>query len=78
MIRAAAKNFPHVVVVVDPSDYEWIAGRLSKDVGAGDASQFLTLEERGELARKAFQHVALYDTAITQYLGDGDTCSLQR
>ena len=73
MIRAAAKNFPHVVVVVDPSDYEWIAGRLSKDVGAGDASQFLTLEERGELARKAFQHVALYDTAITQYLGDGDT-----
>ena len=73
MIRAAAKNFPHVVVVVDPSDYEWIAGRLSKDPGAGDASQFLTLEERGELARKAFQHVALYDTAITQYLGDGDT-----
>ena len=73
MIRAAAKNFPHVVVVVDPSDYEWIAGRLSKDARVSDASQLLTLEERGELARKAFQHVALYDTAITQYLGDGDT-----
>ena len=69
MIRAAAKNFPHVIVVVDPSDYDWIAERLSRRTGESSA---LTLDERKELARKAFQHVALYDTAISHYLGDGD------
>ena len=66
MIRAAAKNFPYVIVVVDPGDYGWIAERFSQ---AGDAS--LNLDERKELARKAFQHVALYDTAISRYLSDG-------
>ena len=65
MIRAAAKNFPHVIIVVDPDDYGWIAERFS---GSGDAT--ISLEERKELARKAFQHVALYDTAVSRYLGD--------
>lgn len=67
MIRAAAKNFPHVIVVVDPSDYTWIAERLS-----GGGMTALTMEERRELARKAFQHVALYDTAVSQYLSGGE------
>ena len=62
MIRGAAKNFPHVIVVVDPADYEWIADRLA-------ANEDLTQDERRSLARKAFQHVALYDTTIAQYLG---------
>ena len=69
MIRAAAKNFPSVIVVVDPSDYRWVAELLSK---GGGAVSSLTLEERRALARKAFQHVALYDTAVSQYLGDSD------
>ena len=64
MIRAAAKNFANVIVVVDPSDYEWIGNKLQ----SGDPSS-ITLNERKNLARKAFQHVAFYDTAITQYLG---------
>ena len=65
MIRAAAKNFEDVIVVVDPGDYFWIAERIKE----GD----LTLEERQRLAQKAFQHVALYDTTIAQYLrGEGD------
>ena len=63
MIRGAAKNFPHVIVVVDPADYGWIAERLS-------ANKELTQDERRSLARKAFQHVALYDTTISQYLGE--------
>ena len=63
MIRGAAKNFPHVIVVVDPADYGWIAERLS-------ANKELTQAERRSLARKAFQHVALYDTTISQYLGE--------
>lgn len=61
MIRAAAKNFPYVLVVVDPSDYAPILDKLrSGKVG---------IEERRKLAQKAFQHVALYDTMIAQYLG---------
>lgn len=65
MIRAAAKNFPDVVVVVDPADYGWVGERL--------ASGTLSPSERKKLAHKAFQHVAVYDAAISQYLGDGDT-----
>ena len=65
LIRAAAKNFPAVLVVVDPEDYGWVQEKLK----AGGVSQ----EERRKLAQKAFQHVALYDTAIAGYLrGDGD------
>ena len=60
MIRAAAKNFPSVIVVVDPADYQPVLEKLKK----GD----LLLEERQRLAQKAFQHVAIYDTAISQYL----------
>ena len=62
MLRAAAKNFPSVAVVVDPSDYSWVADKL-----AGDG---LDLEERRKLAAKAFRHVSVYDTAITGYLAE--------
>jgi phosphoribosylaminoimidazolecarboxamide formyltransferase/IMP cyclohydrolase len=60
MIRAAAKNFPSVIVVVDPADYPVVLEKLKQ----GD----LELPERKRLAQKAFQHVAVYDTAISQYL----------
>jgi len=63
MIRAAAKNFPAVIVVVDPADYQPVLEGLRK--GA------LPPEERKRLAQKAFQHVAVYDTAISQYLRQG-------
>jgi len=69
MIRAAAKNFPDVIVLVDPADYDWVVERLA---GGGGAASSITLEERQVLARKAFQHVALYDTAIASYLGTGN------
>jgi phosphoribosylaminoimidazolecarboxamide formyltransferase/IMP cyclohydrolase len=61
LIRAAAKNFPSVIVVVDPADYPLVLEKLR---GGG-----LDLAERKRLAQKAFQHVAIYDTAISQYLG---------
>ncbi|MDP3879248.1 MAG: bifunctional phosphoribosylaminoimidazolecarboxamide formyltransferase/IMP cyclohydrolase [Dehalococcoidales bacterium] len=60
MLRASAKNFPGVIVVVDPADY----GPVLEKLKTGD----LALEERKRLAQKAFQHVATYDTAIAQYL----------
>jgi len=62
MIRAAAKNFPSVLVVVDPRDYEPILSQLRQ----GNVD----LGERKRLAQKAFQHVAIYDTAIAQYLNE--------
>lgn len=64
MLRAAAKNFPGVIVVVDPADYAIILEKLGR--GA------LPLEERKRLSQKAFQHVAMYDTAIAQYLRQGE------
>ena len=73
MLRAAAKNFLDVIVVVDPSDYGWLAERLGEGPGPKAGAPLLTREERKSLARKAFQHVALYDTAISRYLSDGDT-----
>ena len=60
MLRAAAKNFPSVAVVVDPADYTWVADAL-----AGDG---LNMQQRRNLAAKAFQHVAVYDAAVASYL----------
>ena len=68
LIRAAAKTFPDVVVIVDPSDYGWIGDRLAE---ASGGTVEISQDERRELARKAFQHVAWYDTAVAGYLGDG-------
>ena len=63
MLRAAAKNFPSVTVVCDPSDYGWVADKLA---GAG-----LTSSHRRSLAQKAFSHVSLYDDAVASYLCGG-------
>ena len=60
MLRAAAKNFPSVAVVVDPADYDWVAGKLA----AGELSS----DDRRWLAAKAFRHVSEYDSAVTGYL----------
>ena len=62
MIRSAAKNFPSVLVIVNPEDYDPILQKLRR--GSVD------LAERKKLAHKAFQHVAIYDTAIAQYLSE--------
>ena len=63
MLRAAAKNHPWVTVVVDPSDYEWVAASLAE----GGPSP----EQRRALAQKAFQHVSFYDSAVATYLSQG-------
>jgi phosphoribosylaminoimidazolecarboxamide formyltransferase/IMP cyclohydrolase len=60
MIRAAAKNFANVVVVVDPTDYDRVALALQKNT--------LTLSLRQELAAKAFAHLSYYDAQIARYL----------
>lgn len=60
LLRASAKNFPQVIVLVDPEDYSKVLEVLRK-------GKDLTLEERRELARKAFFHTAAYDIAISKY-----------
>ncbi|MDR3566114.1 MAG: bifunctional phosphoribosylaminoimidazolecarboxamide formyltransferase/IMP cyclohydrolase [Negativicutes bacterium] len=61
MIRAAAKNFDHVAVVVNPAKYPKIAEELAK---RGEISR----EIRMELAWEAYTHTAEYDAYIARYL----------
>jgi len=64
MLRAAAKNYSGVAVVVDPADY----ARVLDEIRAGgvlDATRF-------ELAKKVFAHTAAYDGAIANYLSSLD------
>ena len=62
MIRASAKNFIRVAPVVDPTDYGTIVSELKANSGS------LPLELRYRLARKAFDHTAVYDRTIADYL----------
>lgn len=59
LIRAAAKNHQHVLVVVEPTDYSEVIDLLS--FGKID------LEYRIAMASKAFQHIAAYDIVIANY-----------
>jgi phosphoribosylaminoimidazolecarboxamide formyltransferase/IMP cyclohydrolase len=61
MIRAAAKNFENVVVVVNPRRYGQILSELEKN---GDVSA----ETRKALAVEAFKETARYDSAISRFL----------
>lgn len=60
LLRAAAKNFAHVLPVVDPADYDSIIAALQ--------SGTLSDEMRLQLAAKTFAHTAAYDAAIAGYL----------
>ena len=62
MIRAAAKNFRDVAVVVSPADYQLVAAELEER--GGD----LSLAARWMLARKAFRLTADYDRVISSRL----------
>lgn len=61
LLRAAAKNFKDVLVVVDPQDYEAVLKALDNPVTT-------PADFRHKLAAKAFQHTASYDTVIAGYL----------
>lgn len=63
MVRAAAKNFNHVAVVVNTQSYANIINELQLNKGA------LTQATRFDLAIQAFEHTAAYDGAIANYLG---------
>jgi phosphoribosylaminoimidazolecarboxamide formyltransferase / IMP cyclohydrolase len=69
MVRASAKNFPNVIVVVDPNDYDSVLQSidLESQENAGGRAEH-ALERRQKLAAKAFAHASSYDAAITDYL----------
>ena len=65
LVRAAAKNFERVVVVVDPTDYIWVSDAL--------VDGKLTLQQRRQLATKAFAHTRDYDTSIYAFLAEDES-----
>lgn len=65
MIRAAAKNYNDVTVLIDPKDYKKVIEELKKD---GDTS----LETRRYLAGKVYRYTAYYDALIGQYFMELD------
>ncbi len=60
MIRAAAKNYQDVAVIVDPADYAVVLDELS--------SGGVTLQTKKLLQYKVFAHTAVYDSLISNYL----------
>lgn len=65
LVRASAKNFQDVIVVVDPDDYEWVLTQLQKN-------KDIDIQKRKELATKAFRYTCLYDYNIYRYFSDSE------
>ncbi len=63
MLRAAAKNYSAVTVIVESDDYDTVLAEMDRNEGAVSEST------RFSLAVKAFEHTAAYDGAIANYLG---------
>jgi phosphoribosylaminoimidazolecarboxamide formyltransferase/IMP cyclohydrolase len=68
LLRASAKNFQDVTVIVDPADYEQV---LSEIKATGNT----TLKTRFRLAVKVFQLTSSYDTTIAKWLENVDVDS---
>lgn len=65
MLRAAAKNFHDVTVIVDPADYPIVLAEMKEQGNT-------TLKTRFRLAAKVFALTSTYDTAISQWLDKVD------
>ena len=76
MVRATAKNYAHVSIVVDPADYKCVLEDLNDNDGV------IPGDTRFNLAVKAFEYTAHYDGMIANYLGkvksDGSLDELPR
>lgn len=65
MVRAAAKNYADVAVVVNPDEYEFVVDEI-REHGA------IRPSTRRQLARDAFAHTAAYDAAIVRWFDSTD------
>lgn len=61
LLRASAKNFNDVTVIVDPADYPQVLAEIKENGNT-------TLKTRFKLARKVFELTSAYDTAIAEWL----------
>lgn len=61
MLRAAAKNYQDVSVLVDPEDYEKVLIELRDN-------KKVSVETNFYLMQKVFEHTSSYDTLIADYL----------
>ena len=73
MLRSAAKNYPDVYVVVDPSDYQAVLDGLknadSKKGSCGCSGTSSVDSLRFKLMCKVYRHTSVYDTLIANYMG---------
>jgi phosphoribosylaminoimidazolecarboxamide formyltransferase/IMP cyclohydrolase len=65
MLRAAAKNFHDVTVIVDPADYPQVIKEIKEQGNT-------TLKTRFRLAAKVFTLTSKYDTTISAWLDKVD------
>lgn len=75
MVRAAAKNHAHVNIVVNAKDYSTIIAEMRENDGC------TLFDTRFDLAIKAYEHTAAYDSAIANHFGQvvkGGTSKLPR
>ncbi|MDP4093638.1 MAG: bifunctional phosphoribosylaminoimidazolecarboxamide formyltransferase/IMP cyclohydrolase [Bacillota bacterium] len=63
MLRAAAKNYQDVAVIVDPKDYQIVLDEMN-------TSSDVSVKTKFKLAYKVFEHTSNYDTMIAKYLKD--------
>ena len=61
MIRSAAKNYKNVIVITDNEDFNWVSEELEKN-------GTISIDKKLELALKAFETTAIYDSLISRYL----------
>ena len=68
ILRASAKNYSSVTVLIDPTDYDRVTQQLEQIGSTDDATRF-------DLAVKTFNHTAYYDGVIADFLGNIKTDS---
>lgn len=69
MLRAAAKNWQDVAVIVDPADYIWVLNEMrSSSAADGGRPSVISSSSCFKLAQKVFATTARYDAAICNYI----------
>jgi phosphoribosylaminoimidazolecarboxamide formyltransferase/IMP cyclohydrolase len=63
MLRAGAKNYKYVDVLIDPHDYDVVLEEISRDAGTRETTRL-------RLAQKVFGHISAYDSLISKVMAD--------
>ena len=70
LVRAAAKNYENVIVIVDINDIESIIDAIK--------TNSIDINTRLQLARKAFQYTSSYESTIAKYFSQYQSYSMQK